>query len=102
MDLASAVTGLPAEKFGVVARLLVPHSARGRGVGSSLLRAAASRSVDIGRRPILDVHTALEPAIRLYERCGWVRIGIVAVTFQNGVTLDEFVYLAPDDTDQPS
>ena len=96
MSLACSSTGLAADRFGVVARLVVSPAARGRGVGSSLLRAAASASIDRGLHPMLDVHAALEQAIRLYERSGWVRIGAVKVTFQNGLAIDEFVYLVPD------
>ena len=45
---------------------------------------------------MLDVHAILLPAISLYERSGWVRVGAVTVGFSNGATLDEFVYVAPD------
>jgi ribosomal protein S18 acetylase RimI-like enzyme len=96
MELACTSTGLTAEQLGVVARLVVSSSLRRRGVGSSLLRTAASGSIERGRQPMLDVHAALQPAIVLYERSGWMRIGAVSVTFQNGVALDEIVYLAPD------
>ena len=96
IDLACTSTGLTADKLSVVSRLVVSPSARGRGVGSSLLHVVASASIERGRHALLDVHTALQPAIRLYERSGWVRIGAVSVTFENGLALDEFVYLAPE------
>jgi GNAT superfamily N-acetyltransferase len=95
MALASEVTGHPAERFGVVARLLVSPGARREGAGRSLLLAAADCAVDRGLSPILDVATHFQAAITLYETCGWVRAGTVTVRFDDGAALDEFVYLAP-------
>jgi ribosomal protein S18 acetylase RimI-like enzyme len=95
MHLASKATGLPPEQFGVVARLFVSPSVRRGGVGQSLLRAAARHATNEGLTPILDVATQFEGAIHLYERCGWVRAGMVTVRLSETVDLDEFVYLVP-------
>jgi GNAT superfamily N-acetyltransferase len=93
MALAEKATGLPAAQLGVVARLLVAPGARRMGVGRSLLRAAADHAAQMGLWPILDVVTHHEAAIRLYEECGWTRVGMVTATF-GGLSVDEFVYLA--------
>ena len=99
---SSAVIALAAEKarvapsqLGVVARLLVAPGVRRLGVGRSLLDAAAGHAVRLGLFPILDVVTHHEAAIRLYDACGWVRVGLVTSTFEEGFSVDEFVYLAP-------
>jgi hypothetical protein len=44
--------------------------------------------------PILDVAVQLSPAIALYERRGWTRLGRVTVALSD-CTLDEFVYVSP-------
>jgi GNAT superfamily N-acetyltransferase len=95
MALASQVTGRPAEELGVVARLFVSPAARRSGVGLSLLSTATADAVARGLWPILDVGAHFAPAINLYEKCGWVRAGEVAVPFR-GQTLREFVYLGPE------
>jgi GNAT superfamily N-acetyltransferase len=92
--IASRATGLGPAELGVVARLLVSPESRGRGVGRSLLKAAATHAVSRGLRPMLDVHSTLERAVGLYESCGWVRVGAVTVHFRAG-SIDEFVYVAP-------
>ncbi len=101
MTIASRATGSAPEELGVVARLLVSPEARGRSVGRSLLEAAATSAVSRGLRPMLDVHASLEQAIGLYERCGWIRVGAVTVSFRAG-SLDELVYVAPQGLYRPS
>lgn len=96
MDLAIERTGLPASDFGVVARLVVAPTVRGRGIGRCLLSTAASQARARGLRPLLDVSAAQAAAVSLYEQAGWTRLGEVHVAFANGLYLDEFVYLAPD------
>jgi GNAT superfamily N-acetyltransferase len=95
MALAGEATGLPASRLGVVARLLVDPGARRLGVGRSLLRAAADDAAQRGLWPILDVVTHHEAAIRLYEECGWTRLGMVTTALGSGLSIDEFVYLGP-------
>lgn len=94
---AMSVTGLDSEHLVFVARLLVAPRARGRGLGQALLATAARDAVQRRLRPLLDVGTDHGPAIALYERCGWVRIGTLRVRFGHGGALDEHVYLLPDD-----
>lgn len=99
MEAASAATGRDVAHLAVVARLLVAPWARRRGVGRALLDAAASRALDLGRQPVLDVvrgpGRGHEAAIQLYERAGWHRAGTVTGTFSNGTTVDELVYVGP-------
>ena len=95
MALASAATGQPASRLGVVSRLLVAPAARRDGVGRRLLEQSWQQAVSRGLWPVLDVAADLTGAIRLYESCGWVRAGAVTVTFRDGNSLDEYVYLGP-------
>jgi GNAT superfamily N-acetyltransferase len=96
MDLAMTTTGLPLESLGFVSRLFVAPDARRNGVGRALLETAASFARDLGLRPVLDVVTRFQNAIDLYESSGWTRAGLVIAQIPGGVTLEEFVYIAPD------
>jgi GNAT superfamily N-acetyltransferase len=96
MVLAAAASGRPVSDLTVVARLLVSPPARRRGVARSLLATAVHAARNRGLRPMLDVATRLEPAIRLYEANGWRRIGTVTLQFWSEDPLEEFVYLAPE------
>ncbi len=95
MELASAATGWPAGRLGVISRLLVAPAARRAGVGRRLLEHGWQQSVSRGLWPVLDVAADLTGAIRLYEGCGWTRAGAVTTTFRDGNSLDELVYLGP-------
>jgi GNAT superfamily N-acetyltransferase len=95
MALASAAAGQPADRLGVIARLLVAPATRRAGAGRALLEHAQREALTRGLWPVLDVAADLTGAIRLYESCGWVRAGAVTVTFRDGNSLDELVYLAP-------
>lgn len=95
MELASAATGQPASRLGVISRLLVAPVTRRAGTGRRLLQHGWQQAVDRGLWPVLDVAADLTGAIRLYESCGWVRAGAVSVTFRDGNSLDELVYLGP-------
>lgn len=57
-----------------VAKLLVATAARRRGVGVALMRAADAAARDEGKT-LLVLDTASEEAERVYQRCGWVRVG---------------------------
>jgi len=94
MALASAATGQPPDRLGVVARLAVSPKARRRGVGRALLATAANAAAERGLSPILDVARQFGGAVSLYERCGWACVGKVAVPLGD-VILDEFVYIGP-------
>jgi len=96
MAMAASALRVGTDELGVVARLIVAPECRRRGVGQALLHQAASEAVARDLYPMLDVASHLRPAIDLYERCGWLRAGEVSVSFADGTTLDEFVYLAPE------
>lgn len=73
----------------------VELAARRDGVGRRLLAHGSQQAVSRGLWPVLDVAADLTGAIRLYESCGWVGAGAVTVTFRDGNSLDELVYLGP-------
>jgi GNAT superfamily N-acetyltransferase len=102
MRLAAASIEHPGERFGVVARLFVSPAVRRTGVGRALLQTAAAHAVGLGLRPMLDVAIQFRSAIRLYESCGWRRVGMVNVPLTDGNSIDELVYFAPCSTDSLS
>ncbi|RAK56551.1 GNAT family N-acetyltransferase [Phenylobacterium deserti] len=59
-----------------ISKLLVHRSARSRGVGQALMEAADSAAATAGKT-LLVLDTASETAERLYERCGWTRVGTI-------------------------
>lgn len=59
-----------------IAKMLVPRSARKRGVGEALMCAAEDAAKEIGRT-LLVLDTANAEAARLYERLGWTRVGAI-------------------------
>jgi GNAT superfamily N-acetyltransferase len=93
--MASEALELPADRLGVVARLLVSPEHRRHGIARSLLEVACREAYSRGLRPILDVVTHQQAAIALYEKCGWTRAGQVTSRYGDDVVLDEFVYLGP-------
>lgn len=95
MALASEATGWPPDRLCVVTRLFVSPSERRRGIGGSLLEQAAEAGLARGLRPILDVATHFQTAIRLYEQAGWTCAGQVTVRFDGEEALEELVYLGP-------
>lgn len=96
LALASETLRQPTDRLGVIARLLVSPNSRRDGVGRSLLDIASRDALARGLWPVLDVATHYNAAISLYEHCGWVRAGQVAVELSGGVTLEEYVYLGPE------
>lgn len=96
MALATETTGLTKPELVVLARLLVAPTAQRLGIGGALVAVAVAEAHARGRRPMLDVATQLTPAVRLYERLGWVRLGTVTATFRDAAPLDEHVYLGPE------
>jgi len=95
MQAACAALGVPADRLAVVARLLVSPHARRAGAGRALLQAACGEAGARGLWPILDADVDLTAAARLYENCGWTRAAQVTVRFNDGMSLQEYVYLAP-------
>ena len=61
---------------GDVMKMLVHRSARKRGVGELLMRAAEAAAAE-HRKTLLVLDTASADAERLYERCGWQRVGAI-------------------------
>lgn len=60
-----------------VAKMQVRQSARRRGLGAALVRAAEAAAREAGRTLlVLDTVTG-SAAERLYARCGWVRCGVI-------------------------
>lgn len=59
-----------------LAKLLVHQQARRRGVGEALMRAAEDVARECGKS-LLVLDTASDGAGRLYERLGWVRVGVI-------------------------
>jgi threonine aldolase/GNAT superfamily N-acetyltransferase len=95
LAMASEALGLPAERLGVVARLIVSPRYRRRGLGRSLLETAALEARARGLWPILDVVASDEAAIGLYESCGWAAAGKVTVRWGEYPEVEELVYLGP-------
>lgn len=61
---------------GDVAKMLVLRAARRRGLGEALMRAAEEAAIARGKT-LLVLDTASDDAKRLYERCGWQRVGVI-------------------------
>jgi GNAT superfamily N-acetyltransferase len=59
-----------------VAKMLVLRAARKRGLGEALMRAAEAAARESGKT-LLVLDTASDDARRLYERCGWQRVGTI-------------------------
>lgn len=60
-----------------VAKMLVRRSARGRGVGSGLLRAAEDAARAAGKTLLVLDTVPGSDADRLYRRLGWTAVGVV-------------------------
>ncbi len=99
MALACTILGVSADALGVVARLLVHPARRHRGIGRELLTKATAAALSRGLLPVLDVATHFQPAIALYEKHGWLRIGQVKVTYREH-EVHEFVYVGPSGSAQ--
>jgi GNAT superfamily N-acetyltransferase len=95
MKVATDFTELPADRFGVVARLLVAPEARRHGVGRALLRTAVESAASRGLRPMLDVVIQHGAAVHLYEEAGWIRAGETVVQFGKGNSVRELVFVGP-------
>lgn len=69
--LWSARAGVGVDETAVVSRLFVAPSARGLGLGATLLARAVSEARRRGLHPVLDVVASDTAAAALYERLGW-------------------------------
>lgn len=61
-----------------VAKMIVARRARGRGVGAALLAAVEAEARRRGRTTLVLDTISNSAAARLYERCGWQRVGEIA------------------------
>ncbi|HWB21407.1 MAG TPA: GNAT family N-acetyltransferase [Gaiellaceae bacterium] len=61
---------------GEIAKMLVHRSARNRGIGQLLMEHAEEAARAEGKT-LLVLDTANGTAARLYERCGWIKVGEV-------------------------
>jgi ribosomal protein S18 acetylase RimI-like enzyme len=93
--LASQSLGVPPERLGVVARLMVSPEARRMGIGQTLLELATQEALDRDLCPVLDVVTDHAAGIAMYERAGWIKAGVVTSELSVGRSFEEIVYLAP-------
>jgi GNAT superfamily N-acetyltransferase len=59
-----------------LAKMLVHRRARRQGLGAALLSAAETTARECGKS-LLVLDTASDDAERLYERGGWVRVGVI-------------------------
>ena len=59
-----------------ISKMLVHRRARRKGIGEALMRAAEQAAREAGKS-LLVLDTASDAAERLYERCGWHRVGAV-------------------------
>lgn len=81
---------------GDVAKMLVHRSMRKRGIGRQLMDAAERAAVQHGKT-LLVLDTASADAERLYERCGWQRVGTIpgyALLPQGGYCNTAYFYKA--------
>lgn len=95
-DLVRAA-GQPPGELAEITRLFVDPAARSAGLGRELLVAASAGAVARGRRPVLEVVDDAGPAIALYERSGWQKIGTAtaAWTTPDGTHPGLIYYLSP-------
>lgn len=67
------ITGHEPDELAGVSRLFVRPRARGQGIGGALLDMAVAEILARGRLPVLDVVSASEDAVKLYDDRGWRR-----------------------------
>jgi len=98
MRLACDELGISPDGIAVIARLLVDPDHRRTGLAQQLLSVAQAEATVRGRIPILDVAERFAPAIALYEREGWTRLGTVSVHLPDGTAMSEHVYAVSRDS----
>jgi GNAT superfamily N-acetyltransferase len=76
-----------------LAKMLVHRRARRRGIGGAVLRAAEDVARALGKT-LLVLDTASQDAERLYERGGWVKVGVIPdyALLPDGGFCDTIVY----------
>lgn len=93
----AAAAGTQVTGLAGVSRLFVTPKARATGVASALLEMVEDAPARRGRRLALDVLADDGPAVRLYERHGWVRVTTAEATWTtpNGTHPLVSAYLSP-------
>ncbi|KPF77516.1 hypothetical protein IP88_06050 [alpha proteobacterium AAP81b] len=61
-----------------VKKMIVARRAQGRGLGAALLAAIEAEARALGRTTLVLDTISGSTAARLYERCGWQRVGAIA------------------------
>ena len=76
-----------------LAKMLVHRRARRRGIGAAVLRAAEDAARELGKT-LLVLDTASQDAERLYERAGWIKVGVIPdyALMPDGAFCDTIVY----------
>lgn len=76
-----------------LAKMLVHRRARRRGIGAAVLHAAEDVARELGKT-LLVLDTASRDAERLYERGGWIKVGVIPdyALMPDGALCDTIVY----------
>ncbi len=76
-----------------LAKMLVHRRARRRGIGAAVLTAAEDLARQLGKT-LLVLDTASQDAERLYERAGWIKVGVIPdyALMPDGAFCDTIVY----------
>jgi GNAT superfamily N-acetyltransferase len=76
-----------------LAKMLVHRRARRRGIGAAVLGAAEHVARELGKT-LLVLDTASHDAERLYERAGWIKVGVIPdyALMPDGAFCDTIVY----------
>ncbi len=76
-----------------LAKMLVHRRARRRGIGAAVLHAAEDLAREMGKT-VLVLDTASHDAERLYERSGWIKVGVIPdyALMPDGAFCDTIVY----------
>jgi ribosomal protein S18 acetylase RimI-like enzyme len=88
-------SGAEERHIGVLARLFVVRQARKQALGERLVRTAMAYGLRHNRRLVLDVMVKDTAAIRLYDRLGWLRIGLAEHPYGAGQQIEAICYVAP-------
>jgi GNAT superfamily N-acetyltransferase len=79
--------GASSVKYLEISRLFVTTETIGTGIGRALLGQAVNQIQTDGLIPILRVSDYLTPAIKLYERTGWVHAGSISSAISDDTLL---------------
>ena len=80
-------------RYGVLHRVAVRANCQGRGIGSEFLRQAEAFLRECGAESArIDTHPGNAVMIRLLEKCGYTRCGIVFITHAEDGIPDRFAY----------